>query len=137
MSKLLAAIRLRAESTGKLPALTGDNQQLRYLDLMAAVDDLASNLRYRCIKRLALLADNSPFWVVVDLACLDAEVTLIPIPVFHDVKQIANILSQCSADALISDRALDDKELTGFLASGEKVQRLNGITSLALWLLPI
>lgn len=137
MSKLLAAIRLRAESAGKLPALTGDNQQLRYLDLMTAVDDLVSNLRYRRIKRLALLADNSPFWVVVDLACLDAGVTLIPIPVFHDVKQIANILSQCSADALISDRALDDKELTGFLASGEKVQRLNGITSLALWLLPI
>jgi long-chain acyl-CoA synthetase len=120
MSKLLAAIRLRAESAGKLPALTGDNQQLRYLDLMTAVDDLVSNLRYRRIKRLALLADNSPFWVVVDLACLDAGVTLIPIPVFHDVKQIANILSQCSADALISVVHLMTKSLRGFWLVAKK-----------------
>jgi long-chain acyl-CoA synthetase len=102
---------------------------------MIAVDDLTSNLPHRGIKRLDLLAENSPSWVVVDLACLDAGVRLIPI--LHDVKQIANILSQCSADALISDRAVDDKVLTGFLASDGKVQRLNGITSLALWLLPI
>jgi len=53
---------------------------------------------------LAVLADNSPAWVMADLAALRAERAHLPLPTFFTQKQLAHALVQTGADALLTDQ---------------------------------
>lgn len=49
---------------------------------------------------LALVADNSPDWLILDLACHAGEHCLVPLPGFFTPVQMAHSLDACAADAL-------------------------------------
>ncbi len=74
----------------------------------------AQELLFRChrlihqlldsgIKSVGLFAVNSIDWILVDLACQNEDILIVPIPTFFTEDQVAHTLRSCKLDALISD----------------------------------
>ncbi|HYQ72556.1 MAG TPA: AMP-binding protein [Gammaproteobacteria bacterium] len=82
------------------PALLDAHGQLSYAELHAAVVATAAVLKDRGIRTLGLLLDNSPAWVIVDLAALHAGIRIIPLPTFFSREQIAHAIEDAGIDTL-------------------------------------
>jgi len=89
--------------------LQGSGDNLRAADLLTQVGLLAEMLRSRSAQTVALFADNSPEWVIVDLACQWESITLVPIPTFFSEGQIQHLLATASVDTLLYDAQLKDQ----------------------------
>ncbi|RMH61790.1 MAG: long-chain acyl-CoA synthetase [Zetaproteobacteria bacterium] len=103
MSRLLRALDEHARSRPTAPAVIGDGETLDYRTLQARVERLAEALRHRQVRCVALLADNGPRWIVVDLACLRAGIPLIPVPHFFSPAQIAHMLKASGCGELLAE----------------------------------
>lgn len=68
------------------------------------VEGLAELLRTSSASCVALYADNSADWIVADLACLEANVRIVPVPLFFSPAQIRHVLESSGADTLLTDR---------------------------------
>lgn len=71
--------------------------------LTRACQKLAKHLGNLGISQLALHADNSMEWVIVDLACQLADICLLPLPTFFSIGQLQHALRETPVDAIISD----------------------------------
>ncbi len=104
MSAILTAINQFAQSAPKSVAIEGEHIHLSYHDLLTAVETLACILQHQDFHCLGLLMDNSPAWVIFDLAAQKAGITLVPIPPFFSPQQIQHSLMDAEADVLITDQ---------------------------------
>ena len=111
MSSVLDAVSKYAGISPDTTAIRTANSSLSYSELYKKVNKLASQLANKNIRLLALYADNCPSWVIVDLACQQAKICLIPIPTFFSEQQIAHTLKSSSADALIAPIAIADNAI--------------------------
>ncbi|WP_414828872.1 AMP-binding protein [Alteromonas sp. H39] len=91
-------------------ALESGSQQIRYGQLVVAVSMRAKWLKAQKVRRIALLADNGPEWVMCDLACQQADIVLVPVPSFFTSAQQTHLLSEAGIELVISDRPLDAEE---------------------------
>ncbi len=66
---------------------------------------LMSVLRDKGITRLALLAGNCIEWALVDIACRDADICLLPLPEFFSEAQLHHALNASAIDVVITDDA--------------------------------
>lgn len=105
MSNVLEQVAAHAVAKPAAPALRGRGRVLTYADLELEVARVARVLREQRIGVLALAADNSPDWVVVDLAAQKAGVTLVPLPPFFSPDQIRHVLLDSGADAVAVDES--------------------------------
>lgn len=64
---------------------------------------LAKLLREKGLSRIALLAGNSIEWAVVDIACREAGICLLPLPEFFSPSQLRHSIKACSVEAIITD----------------------------------
>lgn len=64
---------------------------------------LAGALRRAQPRMLGLLADNSPRWLVADLAAERAGVPLVPLPAFFTRQQLEHVVAATGMDALIAE----------------------------------
>jgi len=103
-------------------------------NLEQRVDSFARQLRSMHIRCMALYADNGADWVITDLACQRAAVTVVPLPLFFSDEQIRHAVSDGGVDAVVSDQVLD-ASLWGaetvplssyFVAGTTKIYRLQG-----------
>jgi long-chain acyl-CoA synthetase len=109
--------RLAAQSPAT-PVLVGDEQSWNTPAICHAMDQLADKLAGRRV--LAVLADNSPAWVMADLAALRESVCHVPLPGFFSDAQLAHVLDQTGADGLLTDQPARIAGLgLGFAAEGE------------------
>jgi long-chain acyl-CoA synthetase len=60
-------------------------------------------LRDRGLSRVALLAGNSIEWAVVDIACRESAICLLPLPEFFSESQRRHSINACSIEAVITD----------------------------------
>jgi len=58
------------------------------------------------IKSLVLNCDNTFDWIVVDLACQEAAVICIPVPLYYTQNQFQKLISSVQPDVVLSDRYL-------------------------------
>jgi long-subunit acyl-CoA synthetase (AMP-forming) len=98
--------------------LRGTTQTWHAAALLENVQVLAARLSAGRV--IAVLADNGPSWVMADLAALAADAVHLPLPTFFSPAQMAHVLQQSGADALLTDQparivALD----LGFVATGK------------------
>ena len=103
MSLIVQQLRELAAENPEAVAVTDKHQRLSRVELIGAVQLLVENLRPYRGQVVALLADNQIDWVVTDLACLEAGVTLLPLPAFFSVSQQQHAIAQSGAVALIKD----------------------------------
>jgi acyl-CoA synthetase (AMP-forming)/AMP-acid ligase II/pyrroloquinoline quinone (PQQ) biosynthesis protein C len=83
-------------------ALCDDARELRYGELLAAVDRLAARLRVEGVRVLATQLDNGLDWALIDLAALRAGIVHVPVPSFFLPEQLRHALVAAGADALVT-----------------------------------
>ncbi|HET6563767.1 MAG TPA: AMP-binding protein [Xanthomonadales bacterium] len=66
---------------------------------------LAAALQLLGIKVLALQADNGIPWLVIDLACQQADICLIPLPEYFSSGQLQHVFDLAAVDAVICQQA--------------------------------
>jgi long-subunit acyl-CoA synthetase (AMP-forming) len=71
--------------------------------LLQRAEDLALELQRMNITRVALHADNGLAWVLSELACQHAGLTVVPLPLFFSDEQLRHALASSGVDAVISD----------------------------------
>jgi long-chain acyl-CoA synthetase len=84
-------------------ALRGRDCELNWSELSARVTAAAHGLAARQVRTLAVALDNTPEWVVVDLATQLAGVALVPLPPFFSIEQVQHVLEDSGADAVAVD----------------------------------
>lgn len=100
MTWLLDRLRQHAESRPNTVALEADAWRLSYGQLLQAIDLLAERLQQQRIRRLALLGDNSPAWILADLAAHRAGCVVVPVPAFFSNEQREHLFRQAAIDGV-------------------------------------
>ena len=77
---------------------------------------------------LAVLADNSPAWVVADLAALRANVPRVPLPTFFSATQHAHVLDTAGVDTVLTDQPERIAALEAGFVAGDRWQGLTRMT---------
>jgi long-subunit acyl-CoA synthetase (AMP-forming) len=95
-------------------AIIGNDQLVSWKQLKQRVRTVAATLDYFSGQVLALYADNSPDWIIIDLACQLANITLLPLPSFFSEQQLNHAIKQSGAVAIIL--AASDTEASGKLS---------------------
>lgn len=101
MSPIISAIKKVTKHQPDKIALIGEKYSLTYHQLLAEAAKLAVYLEVYRGRVVALLADNCPEWVIVDLAAQLAGVIALPLPVYFTQLQIRHAMQSASARALI------------------------------------
>ena len=70
---------------------------------------------------VGVLADNSPAWVLADLACQSAGIVHLPLPGFFTAEQLRHALTQSGADTVLTDQPERIGQLDlGFAVTGRR-----------------
>jgi long-chain acyl-CoA synthetase len=102
---MLTRLAQHAKSRPRQVAIEGADLKLDYATLYDCLCLLVSQLKTLGVRRLALDLDNGPAWALLDLAALEADVTLLPIPPFFSPAQVKHALSQTAVEMVITDNA--------------------------------
>ena len=86
-------------------ALSDGQRNISHLHLRQEVAAFADALRQRGTRVLATVLDNSPAWVVADLAAEQAQVVHVPLPVFFTPAQIGHALRSAGVDTVLASSA--------------------------------
>lgn len=90
----------RAEASGV--ALDDGGRRVTFAELNDEANRLAERLRAEGARVVATLMDNSPAWVVADLAAARAKVVHVPLPVFFAPGQIDHALRAAGVDTVLT-----------------------------------
>ncbi len=103
MNTLLTRLADRARTNPDGIVLEGAGRQLTAFDLHFSIRSFSVALRAANVKRLGLLAENSPGWIIADLACQLSDICLIPLPHFFSDTQILSAMQCAGIDAVLTD----------------------------------
>ncbi|MET0282565.1 MAG: AMP-binding protein [Steroidobacteraceae bacterium] len=87
-------------------ALDDGKQRWTFEQVAEQARALAAQFKAQGTKVLATLMDNSPAWVVADLAAAELEVVHVPLPVFFTADQIAHALGAAGVDTVLTSPEL-------------------------------
>ena len=87
-------------------ALNDGPRGITYAAMHEAAQTLAHVLRAQGTRVLATLMDNSPAWVIADLAAGQAGVVHVPLPAFFTPAQIGHALMAAGVDSLLTTEAV-------------------------------
>jgi len=104
MHPVIAAVCRFASARPHRPALTDNQRALSYRALSRAIGETGAELRTRGARVVALCIDNSPAWIVTDLALLAARLSCLPLPDFFSPTQQWNAIEDAGADWIVTDR---------------------------------
>lgn len=93
---------MSAPTPAERPALADGTRTLGRAELDREVDALAGHLRLAQVRVLATLLDNSPAWVVADLAAVQAQTVHVPLPLFFTPAQTGHALRAAGVDAVLT-----------------------------------
>lgn len=103
MNASLLALRSIAARDPEARLLVTQERQLSAAETLDAVERMAEVLAANDVGTLALAADNSPDWVIADLAAQMAGVPLVPVPPFFSAGQVVHALADSGVDAIAAD----------------------------------
>jgi long-subunit acyl-CoA synthetase (AMP-forming) len=102
VSKILDSLKRHATRQPERPMIIGTSWTLTWQQLHTEVNALARQLQNnRC---LGVLMDNSPAWIITDLAALQAGKVNVPLPVFFSDEQLQHAVRDARIEAVITDK---------------------------------
>ena len=105
MRDLVARIAQIAALYPEREALVCPNRTLTYADLASAIDATKCELHELGISRLAIYANNSADWAILDLAASAAGIVVVPIPLFFSASQTEHLITNSGIQMIFADRA--------------------------------
>lgn len=118
MSHIVTALSQIVAAQPDAIALRDKQGQVSWSEMLDRVTYLAAALKHYQGKVIALTAENQTSWVLMDLACLQAGVILLPLPAFFTESQQQHAIEQSGAVAIVLPKALaleSDAPLTNSL----------------------
>ena len=109
MSHITRALEANVSRAPELTAVTGSRTSLTWRELRDEVAVVAAQLQDT--RTLGLLMENSPAWIVTDLAALHAGVVNIPLPGFFSDEQLQHAIQDGQIDTVITDNPARIKSL--------------------------
>lgn len=108
MNRIITALQQHAlHQPQKLAFVGHDAQQkpasLNYSQLLDEVKQTAQQLQQWQVKCIALRAENSLDWVVMDLAAMWSHIVMVPVPTFFTHEQVAHLLKAAEVDLCVGD----------------------------------
>ena len=86
-------------------AICSRAESLTYAALYDRARLLANRLRRHCVGVLAIAADNSMDWPIIDIGARIAGTALVPLPLFFSPEQLQHVLRDSGATAIALDSA--------------------------------
>lgn len=116
MNAILEALYNHAQHTPERVAFFGQNANqasltLTYQELFDRVNQAADKLKQLAPECLALRAENTLDWVIIDLAAMQAGVTIVPVPTFFSPSQVEHTLNQAGVDLLVGEWSEQEKAI--------------------------
>jgi len=84
-------------------ALQDQHAQLSYAELAEQVNACAIWLQGLGVDRIGFDAQNAVSWVIVDLACMQVGICVMPIPPFFSAEQVTHVVNQAQLSHVITD----------------------------------
>ncbi len=117
---LICALHRHAKKHPNKIAIQTLSVSLSYLELLQQVVQLMDQLCDLDVSRLAILEDNSPAWVIADLAGQMMGATVVPVPLFFSQEQQQHLVNQSGVQVVLSSqtsllRGIASEELTDVL----------------------
>ncbi len=104
MHPVIAAIGRFASARPHRPAVADTERTVSYRALGGAIGETAAQVRARDAGLVALSLDNSPDWIIADLALLAARLPCLPLPGFFSPTQLWHAIANAGADWIITDQ---------------------------------
>lgn len=101
MSTLPEQLHHWVERQPEATALVSPDGALSYGELWLAANALADVIHAAGLRRLGVCGDNSPAWVIADLACLLADVVCVPVPGFFSRGQKEHLVAKAGLEGLL------------------------------------
>jgi len=102
MQRIISQLRQQAICQPHATAIQSAESSISYVELVADIDKLTQRLHRLAVKRLGIFLDNSIDWIVIDLACAQAGVTVVALPWFFSDAQIKYAIAAAQLDAIVS-----------------------------------
>lgn len=100
MKNLFQSIEIIAKSNPNKIAIKTCEENITYENLYYRITRLKFELEKSNCSRLAIFASNTPDWIILDLAAILANISVIPIPLFFTDEQIRLLLNDSKVDLL-------------------------------------
>ncbi len=113
--KVLAAVARHARKNPGETALEGTGESLTYRELERQIDCLAGDLCEREPDAIGLLMDNTPAWVVADLAAMKTWIPVVPMPLFFSPEQIGHLIISAGLELVLTDRPGPFRQMLGLI----------------------
>lgn len=96
----------------------GKNGALSYAQLVTSIELAASKLNHAATKVLGMAMDNSPAWAIIDLAAMQLNLPVVPLPYFFSAEQTIHAIDDAGINVVLSDQPILFEQLLG--AHGKK-----------------
>lgn len=106
MSLLLRSLKQHATQNSHCCALRAQHESVSYRQLWDDVLHCSRYLQEQQVRVLAIALPNSIDWVIWDLACLQANITCVPVPWFFSAQQRQHLLRDAQVDSIVSEEGL-------------------------------
>jgi long-chain acyl-CoA synthetase len=97
--------RISQSGTGSQTLLQSGAVWISRAELLRRVEELVDQLGRLKLRSVALYADNGIEWILVDIACQDLGIRIVPIPLFFSAEQVNHTIARSGVDALFTDQA--------------------------------
>jgi long-subunit acyl-CoA synthetase (AMP-forming) len=101
MSKIIRSLECGSEATPDRTVITSSRLSLGWREMHEAVTALSARLRG--ITSFGMLLENSPAWVIADLAAIHSGIMNVPLPAFFSNEQLRHALQDAQIDTVITD----------------------------------
>jgi fatty-acyl-CoA synthase len=128
-----------ARAPGKAALIDGDQEgrrQWTYAELLADAERAARALltRFTPGERVAVWAQNSPEWVILEFAAALAGLTLVTVNPAYQGDELAHVLDDSQADGLFLAEAFQQRDMRAVLAEVRgRLPRLRDVLSFGDW----
>ncbi len=116
MRTILHALERHASRQAEKTAISGQSQ-LSWLQLYEATLSMTASLNW--CKTVGVYMQNSPAWIVTDLAAMATGITQVPLPTFFSTAQLRHAIRDAQIDTIITD---NPQRIAGLAEIGSEIE---------------
>lgn len=122
-STLTAIAQYAIKSPNKIALQGRPTETLTYAELAISIELATYRLNKAEVKVLGLAIDNSPAWAIVDLAAMELNFPVVPLPYFFSAEQIIHAIDDAGINVVLSDQPILFRQIMD--SHGKEILREN------------